>query len=110
FIASLLLSTSLPPSYSLSLHVALPISVFPAADTMVTDGGTASYAIDQHDLGRTAGHMAAKVIHGKKPANYPVEYVVKGKYVINQKQVDKLNIQIPEKIMQQAHKNGRVIK
>lgn len=85
-------------------------AVFPAADTMVADVGTASYAIDQHDLGRTAGHMAAKVIHGKKPANYPVEYVVKGKYVINQKQVDKLNIQIPEKIMQQAHKNGRVIK
>lgn len=85
-------------------------AVFPAADTMVADGGTASYAIDQHDLGRTAGHMAAKVIHGKKPANYPVEYVVKGKYVINQKQIDKLNIQIPEKTMQQAHKNGRVIK
>src|SRR5699024_10472588 len=32
--------------------------VFPASDTMVTDGGTASYAIDQHDLGRLAGHMA----------------------------------------------------
>lgn len=85
-------------------------AVFTAADTMVTDGGTASYAIDQHDLGRLAGHMAAKVIQGKKPENYPVEHVVKGQYVINQEQVDKLHIHIPEKIMKQAQKSGRVIK
>lgn len=84
--------------------------VFPAADTMVKDGGTAAYAIDQHDLGRLAGHMAAKVLQGKKPANYPVEFVVKGKYVINQAQVKKLHLQIPEKIMEQAQKNGKVVK
>ena len=84
--------------------------VFPASDTMVTDGGTASYAIDQHDLGRLAGHMAGKVLKGKKPADYPVGFVVKGKYVINQEQIDKLHIQVPDKIMQQAQKNGKVIK
>ena len=84
--------------------------VFPAADTMVSDGGTAAYAIDQHDLGRLAGQMAGKVLKGKNTADYPVEQVVKGQYVINEEQVKKLHIQIPQKIMQQAHKNGKVIK
>lgn len=85
--------------------------VFPAADTMVKDGGTAAYAIDQHDLGRLAGQMAGKILKGqKKPATYPVGFVVKGKIVINQAQVDKLQIKIPAKIMQQAQKNGKVIK
>lgn len=84
--------------------------VFPAADTMVKDGGTAAYAIDQHDLGRLAGQMAGRVLKGKKTATYPVGFVVKGKYVLNQEQIDKLHIKIPAKIMQQAQKNGKVIK
>ena len=85
--------------------------VFPAADTMVKDGGTAAYAIDQHDLGRLAGHMAGQVLKGKqKTATYPVGFVVKGKYVINQAQVDRLHISIPANILEQAHKNGRIIK
>ncbi|UQS82817.1 ABC transporter substrate-binding protein [Bombilactobacillus folatiphilus] len=86
------------------------IPVFPSAETMVPDGGSAAYAINQRDMGVLAGKMAGNVLHGKKPATYPISYVKKGHYIINQKQVRKLHLKIPADVMQQAKQTGRIIK
>ena len=45
-------------------------------DTMVQDGGTASYSINYVDLGRKAGEMALKILtEGANPAEMPIEYL-----------------------------------
>ncbi|MDF7638104.1 tryptophan ABC transporter substrate-binding protein [Lactobacillus sp. ESL0791] len=86
------------------------IPVFPCAETMVPDGGLASYAINQREQGRIAGIMAANVLRGRKTATYPVEHVTKGYYIVNLQEMRKLHIKIPRQIMQQAEKSGRIIK
>lgn len=86
------------------------VPVIPAADTMVKDGGIASYAISQVELGRAAGIMAAKILNGKDPADYPVKHVDNGVIVINTTTAKKLGITLPEKLVTAANKDGVVFK
>ena len=45
-------------------------------DTMVEDGGTASYSINYFDLGHKAGEMALQILtEGASPADMPIEYL-----------------------------------
>ncbi len=45
-------------------------------DTMVEDGGTASYSINYFDLGYRAGEMAVRILtEGADPAEMPIEYL-----------------------------------
>ncbi|WP_155286754.1 tryptophan ABC transporter substrate-binding protein [Lacticaseibacillus zhaodongensis] len=86
------------------------VAVIPAADTMVKDGGLAAYAINQFNLGRVAGQMAAKVLKGKKTSDYAVKHITKGEYVINTKEAKILGIKIPDNIVKAANKDGEVFK
>lgn len=86
------------------------VPVFPSADTMVKDGGLASYAISQYDLGKVAGEMAAQVLRGRKTANFPVAYITKGKYVINTKEEKLLGIKLPAKVVKAAETKGEIFK
>jgi putative ABC transport system substrate-binding protein len=81
-----------------------------SADTMVKDGGLASYAIKQFDLGKVAGQMAARVLNGRSTKTYPVAYVLKGNYVINEKEAKILGVKIPEHIMKDAETKGEIFK
>lgn len=86
------------------------IPVFPAADTMVKNGGLATKSVSQFDMGVLTGRMAAEVLKGKKPQNMPIRRITRYETIINQKEADLLNIQIPSNIVQQAQKKGRIIK
>ncbi|MFD1466190.1 tryptophan ABC transporter substrate-binding protein [Lapidilactobacillus mulanensis] len=84
--------------------------IIASADTMVKDGGLASYAIKQFDLGKVAGQMAARVLNGRSTKTYPIAYVLKGNYVINEKEAKLLGIEIPAHIMQGAKDKGEIFK
>ncbi len=86
------------------------VPVIPAADTMVKDGGLATYAISQYDLGRVAGKMAANILKGKKTSNYAIKHVLKGSYVINTKEAKLLGIELPKNMVKNATKNNEVFK
>ena len=52
----------------------LPVIV--GCDTMVEDGGLASYSINYYDLGYKAGEMAVEILtEGADPAEMPIEYL-----------------------------------
>ncbi len=52
----------------------LPVIV--GCDTMVEDGGLASYSVSYYDLGYKAGEMAVKVLaEDADPADMPIEYL-----------------------------------
>lgn len=87
------------------------IPVFPAVDTMVKDGGVATYSVDQYQLGVSIGKMTAKILQGKaNPATTPIEFVRHGKLTINENQAHKLGIQIPDDLIQTAKTKGELIK
>ena len=52
------------------------VPVIVGCDTMVEDGGTASYSINYFDLGHRAGEMAVRILtEGADPAEMPIEYL-----------------------------------
>jgi putative ABC transport system substrate-binding protein len=54
-----------------------------------------SYGTDLVDLFRQAGVLAGKILKGAKPADLPVEQVVKVELVINLKTAKTLGLTIP---------------
>lgn len=74
---------------------ALPVIV--GCDTMVQDGGLASYSINYRDLGYKAGEMAVKILaEGADPADMPIEYLSSAEcqLIVNQATADALGIDI----------------
>lgn len=86
------------------------VPVIPAADTMVKDGGLATLAVSQYQLGRQSGIMAGKVLKGKKTSNYPIAFVDKGFISVNTGEAKTLGIKLPASLLKQAKKNGEVFK
>ncbi|QLE64954.1 ABC transporter substrate-binding protein [Furfurilactobacillus rossiae] len=87
------------------------IPVFPAADTMVKQGGLATYAINQYKLGRLTGDMTASILkHKSKPATTPIKYVRHGDLTINLKTAKQLGITIPKSYIKEAQQKGELFK
>ena len=73
----------------------LPVIV--GCDTMVEDGGLASYSINYYDLGYKAGEMAVEILtEGADPAEMPIEYLSSEEcqLIVNQQTADALGIDI----------------
>lgn len=84
--------------------------VFPATDTMVKQGGVATYSVNQYQLGVMSAKMTVKVLKGQKVGNLPIEYVRHGEPVLNLKQARKLNLHIPEHFEHEAQTKGEIYK
>ncbi len=73
----------------------LPVIV--GCDTMVEDGGLASYSINYYDLGYKAGEMAVKILtEDANPADMPIEYLSSEEcqLIVNQATADALGVDI----------------
>ena len=73
----------------------LPVIV--GCDTMVEDGGLASYSINYYDLGYKAGEMAIEILeNGDDPATMPIEYLSSDEctLIVNQETADALGVDI----------------
>lgn len=87
------------------------VPVFPAATTMVKDGGLATIGLSQYELGQKTGDDVIKILEGKgKPATMPVTFIKKGHLVLNEKKAKELNIQFPDSLVKKAQKEGKIIK
>lgn len=84
--------------------------IFPAADTMVKDGGLATRSLSQYKLGEEVGKMTVDIIKGKKPSTMAIRHVTHGEPVVNLKQAKKLGIHVPAKFLHDAKQHGEVIK
>ncbi len=79
------------------------IPVFGSEEEQVGNGCIASAGIDYIELGRKAGVMAAKVLKGeKKVSDMPYETMTESKITINPDAAAKLNITIPQSIVDRA--------
>jgi len=86
------------------------IPVFPAVDSMVKQGGVATYSVNQYKLGVMTGQMAGKILKGQKPASTPIQFVKHGELTINLKQAKKLGIHIPNSLIKTAETKGEIFK
>lgn len=82
------------------------IPFYVGADSMVTDGGLATYGINYESLGAETGKMAAEVLEGGDTSTMPVKVMDDMQAYINQKTADAIGVVIPEKIEKQAQNLG----
>ena len=97
--------------YTSSDSSAVNKPVFPAVDTMVKQGGVATYSINQYKLGVEGGKLTADILKGKKkPSTTAIKYIRHGEPVLNLKQARKLGLHVPASFQREAEKYGEVIK
>lgn len=84
--------------------------VFPAAGTMVKDGGLATYSVDQYQLGLIGAEMTVQILKGKKPGDMAIRYVEHGTPYLNLKEAKKLGIKVPASFLKEAKSKGTIYK
>lgn len=78
------------------------IPVYTTVDTMVKEGGLASVAQSQYELGKATARSTVKVLKGKKVKDIPVDVIDDGTPTLNLKVAQDLNITIPDDVLKQS--------
>ena len=71
-------------------------------EVFVYDGGLMSYGASIAERYRLAAGVIAKVLHGAKPADIPVDYSIRFRLVVNLRTAKALGVRIPESVLIQA--------
>jgi putative ABC transport system substrate-binding protein len=78
------------------------IPVYVGADSMVKDGGLATYGINYTVLGKETAAMAAEILGGKKAGEIPVKTMTDMDIYLNQKTANAIGISFPEDVAKKA--------
>lgn len=78
------------------------IPFYVGADSMVNDGGLATYGINYEVLGKETGKMATKVLKGTAPGTIPVMQMSDMKTYINKKTAEAIGVTFPEDVLKEA--------
>jgi putative tryptophan/tyrosine transport system substrate-binding protein len=78
------------------------IPVYVGADSMVKDGGLATYGINYTILGKETAAMAADILGGKKAGDIPVKTMTDMDIYLNQKTAKTIGVTLPADILKKA--------
>jgi putative ABC transport system substrate-binding protein len=78
------------------------IPFYVGADSMVNDGGLATYGINYTILGQETGKMAAQVLSGTDPGTIPVMTMEDMDIYINQNTADIIGVSFPKTVLEKA--------
>jgi len=78
------------------------VPFYVGADSMVNDGGLATYGINYTILGQETGKMAAQVLNGTDPGTISVLTIKDVKIYINQNTADEIGVTFPQTVLDKA--------
>lgn len=78
------------------------IPVYVGADSMVKDGGLATYGINYEILGKETAKMAVEVLKGKNPGEIPVKLMTEMNIYVNSDTAANLGVNIPDEVLSKA--------
>jgi len=76
--------------------------IYVGADSMVKDGGLATYGVNYQVLGQETAKMAIEIINGNKPAEMPVKTMDAVEIYLNQDTAAAIGIAFPEDVLAKA--------
>lgn len=76
--------------------------VYVGADSMVKDGGLATYGINYTVLGQETANMAFEILNGKKPGEIPIKTINDVKIYVNNDTAEAIGITIPPDVIKEA--------
>lgn len=82
------------------------VPFYVGADSMVKDGGLATYGINYETLGEETAKMAVEVLKGGDTSTMPVKVMDDMQAYINQATADAIGVKIPEEILKNAKNLG----
>lgn len=80
------------------------IPMYVGADSMVEDGGLATYGINYVTLGRETARMAAEILKGKKAGDLPVKMFDDFEIYLNLETAEAIGLTIPDEVLDEAVK------
>lgn len=78
------------------------VPFYVSADSMVQDGGLATYGIDYTVLGKETARMAAQVLNGADTASMPVVKMSDMQVYVNTTAADAIGVEIPQSVLEKA--------
>jgi len=76
--------------------------IYVGADSMVKDGGLATYGVNYEVLGQETAKMAVEILKGGNPAEMPVKTMDAVEIYLNQETADAIGIAFPEDVVREA--------
>lgn len=76
--------------------------VYVGADSMVKDGGLATYGINYTILGQETANMAVEILGGKNPGDMPVKTMTDMDIYVNKDTAKAIGITIPDDVLKEA--------
>jgi putative ABC transport system substrate-binding protein len=78
------------------------LPVYVGADSMVKDGGLATYGVNYITLGQETGKMVADILKGTKPGDIPVKSMSDVEIYLNKDTAAAIGITIPDDVVAEA--------
>lgn len=78
------------------------LPVYVGADSMVKDGGLATYGINYDVLGKETGDMAVEILKGKKAGDIPVKTMTDMNIYLNKTTAKAIGINFPDDVLKSA--------
>lgn len=94
------IASAMPVVAQTAIKAKLPVYV--GADSMVKDGGLATYGINYQVLGKETGDMAVEILNGKKAGDIPVKTMSDMNIYVNQATADAIGVKLPDDVLKQA--------
>lgn len=97
-----MIASAMPVVAQAAIKAKIPVYV--GADSMVKDGGLATYGINYQVLGKETGDMAVEILNGKKAGDIPVKTMKDMNIYLNQATAKAIGVQLPDDVQKQAAK------
>lgn len=78
------------------------LPVYVGADSMVKDGGLATYGINYNILGKETADMAVEILNGKKAGDLPVKTMTDMDIYVNKATAAAIGVNLPDDVLKQA--------
>lgn len=78
------------------------IPVYVGADSMVKDGGLATYGINYVILGQETANIAVQILEGQNPGDIPVKTMTDMEVYLNKTTAEAIGITVPEDVISEA--------